>query len=423
MGSLWIAVASSLAFAAAGAAVAALMSALLILGEDGLEAAAADDALAARMLEAVRDPSCRHPFALWASATLLKSCSALLAGGAAFAFARVLGGWTGAAAATGWSLTWLLLQFLFGHLAVHEAMREPWRIVRGGGAWSLRAFEAAGAAGRGFDRVGGWLFGEGYSPEGLMDIRFGSEEGILDVIEEGAEHGTIDPTEERMIEGVLRFGETTVAEGMTVRSDVAFLRAGMSRTEVDDVIGETGFSRYPVLSADGEAVVGVLRIQTLFGPEAAGGWESLQDKPVYVPDSMKVADLFRQFQRGRAHMAVVIDEHGKLCGIITLHDVVEQILGRISDPDDAGERPEWEKDGALSVPGSTPVRLLRDEYGIDVPMSPAYETAAGYALDRLQDVPAGPVTFDDDGFRVTVTETGRFRIRRLRFEKLRAPSA
>lgn len=420
MDTQWIAVLSALALAVAGTAVTALRSALLILGEDGLEETASSDPLAARLLAAVRDPSARHPFALWVAGAGLKAASALFAGGAAFAFLRAMPGWIGAVAAVGWSLTWMLLLFLFEHLATQGAMQQPWQAIRRGGGWSVRALRIAAPAGRALDRIGTWLFGEGYSPEGLMDIRFGSEEGILDVIEEGAEHGTIDPVEERMIEGVLRFGETTVAEGMTARSDVAFLRRGMTRREVDGVIGSTGFTRYPVLSEDGETVIGVLPTQVLFREEAAGGWEPLLDRPVYVPDSMKVADLFRQFQRSRSHMAVVIDEHGKICGIITLHDVIEQILGRLSESEAAGESPEWEKDGSLSVPASTPVRQLRDEYGIDIPMSPVYETAGGFALDCLQDMPEGAVAFRFGGYRITVVETERFRIRRLRFEKVPA---
>ncbi|MGE5664633.1 MAG: transporter associated domain-containing protein, partial [Deltaproteobacteria bacterium] len=78
---------------------------------------------------------------------------------------------------------------------------------------------------------------------------------------------------------------------------------------------------------------------------------------------------------------------------------------------------EWEKDGALSVPAATPVRVLREEYGIDIPAGATYETAGGYALDCLQYVPEGQVTFRAHGYRVTVAETERFRIRRLRFEK------
>jgi Mg2+/Co2+ transporter CorC len=418
MESQWIAVPASLALAGAGASVTALRSALLILGEDGLEEAAAGDPTGMRVLAAVRDPSSRYPFSLWVAAGALKAGSSLFAGGAAFAFAYSYGGWAGFLAAGCWSLTWLMLLFLFEHLATQGVMGRPWPAIRRAGTGALFALRAAGVAARGLDRVGRLLFGDGYSPEGLMDIRFGSEEGILDVIEEGAEHGTIDPDEERMLEGVLRFGESTVAEGMTPRSDVAFLRAGMSRGEVDAVIAAAGFSRYPVLSPDGESVVGILQTKRLFRGDAAEGWEALADKPFYVPESMKVPDLFRQFQRSRLHMAVVIDEHGKLWGVITLHDLVEQILGRLSEGESGGELPEWEKDGALSAPGSTPVRLLRDEYGIDIPMSPSYETAGGYALDRLQDVPEGPVAFLADGYRVTVAETGRFRIRRIRFEKL-----
>lgn len=418
MESQWIAVPASLALAGAGASVTALRSALLILGEDGLEESAAGDPNGMRLLAAIRDPSTRFPFSLWVGAAVLRAGSALFAGGAAFVFASSYGGWIGSMTAACWSLTWLLLLFLFEHLATQGAMQRPWPAIRRAGMGALLTLRVAGVAARGLDRIGRLLFGDGYSPEGLMDIRFGSEEGILDVIEEGAEHGTIDPDEERMLEGVLRFGESTVAEGMTPRSDVAFLRAGMSRGEVDAVIAEAGFSRYPVLSPDGESVVGILQTKRLFRGDAASGWEALADKPFYVPESMKVPDLFRQFQRSRLHMAVVIDEHGKLWGVITLHDLVEQILGRLSEGEEAGELPELEKDGALSAPGSTPVRLLRDEYGIDIPMSPAYETAGGYALDRLQDVPEGSVAFLADGYRVTVTETERFRIRRMRFEKL-----
>ena len=250
-----------------------------------------------------------------------------------------------------------------------------------------------------------------------MDIRIGSEEGILDVIEEGAEHGTIDATEEKMIEGVLRFGETTVAEGMTPWSEVVYLKEGTPRAEVVATVGESGFSRYPVLSHSGEEVVGVLSSFGLFRLPADGRWEDLLEKPMYVPGSMKVSDLLRRFQRAMVHMAVVIDEHGKLCGVITIHDLLEQIVGRLAGGADLQEGPEWEKDGALSVPAATPVRVLREEYGIGIPLGATYETAGGFVMDYLQHLPEGAVTFLAHGYRITVAETERYRIRRLRIEK------
>ena len=110
--------------------------------------------------------------------------------------------------------------FWLENLSTRGAMSHPRRFLRRGGKASLHLLRGAAVPARLLDRLGRWLFGEGYVPEALMDIRFGSEEGILDVIEEGAEHGTIDSTEERMIEGVLRFGETVVNEVMTPWSEV-----------------------------------------------------------------------------------------------------------------------------------------------------------------------------------------------------------
>jgi len=296
-------------------------------------------------------------------------------------------------------------------------MTHPRRILRRGGRIGLYALKGAAAPARLLDRLGRFLFGERYVPEALMDIRFGSEEGILDVIEEGAEHGTIDHAEGMMIEGILRFGETVVSEVMTPWSDVVCLRKGMAHADAAAIVGETGFSRFPVLGRGGQDIDGIVSSRSFFRPGAAEQWEVFIEKPVYVPESMNVSDLLRQFQRTRVHMAVVIDEHGKLCGVITIHDLLEEIVGRLAEGADTPEIPEWEKDGALSVPAATPVRLLRDEYGIDIPLGDTYETAGGFALDCLQGVPEGVVTFLAYGYRVTVAETERFRIKRLRFEK------
>jgi CBS domain containing-hemolysin-like protein len=409
---------AALLLAAGGAAVTALRSSLLIVGEEGLEEdASAGKEIAGQLLSAIRDPGIRHPFSLWVTAAACKAFSGLCAGGAALSLVSRLRGWVGAASAAGWILLFLLLLFCLENLSTRGAMTHPRRILQWGGRGCLHALRGAAAPARLLDRLGRLLFGEGYVPEALMDIRIGSEEGILDVIEEGAEHGTIDHTEEKMIEGVLRFGETVVSEVMTPWSEVVCLRKGMAYAETAAVVGNSGFSRYPVLSRDGEDIEGILISRSLFRTGGQGVWEQFIEKPVYVPESMKVSDLLRQFQRTRVHLAIVIDEHGKLCGVITIHDLLEEIVGRLAGGSESPEVPEWEKDGALLVPAATPVRVLREEYGIDIPLGDTYETAGGFALDCLQDVPEGVVTFLAHGFRITVAETERFRIKRLRFEK------
>jgi CBS domain containing-hemolysin-like protein len=413
----WAAAAAVLAFLAAAATV--FRSSLLILGEDGLsEEASRGEEGAALLLEAVRTPALRHPFSLWIAGVGLKAAAALSAGGAACGLAVSVGGWAGVAAAAGWAAGFLLMAFVLENLAGRKAMQNSRGVLRRWGRACLLAMRAAALPARAVDRIGRVLFRDRYSPEALMDVRFVSEEGILDVIEEGAEHGTIDPTEERMIEGVLRLGEMAVTEGMTPWAEVVFLREGMAYEEVARIAGETGFSRYPVLAAGGEEVVGILTARTLFRKEAVPHWERLLEKPFYVPESMKVSDLFGRFRRMEVHMAIVIDEHGRLCGAITVHDLMEKIVGRLSEGNGPIEAPEWERDGALSVPAAMPVRTLRDDYGIDIPLSDHYETVGGFVMDFLQDVPEGGVTLLAHGYRITVVETDRYRIRRLRLERI-----
>lgn len=413
----WLWALAALALSVAAAVAGAIRTSLIILGEERLsEENARGDRKAGLLLAAIRDPAVRHPFSLWAASAVLKAASAILAGVAALSFALRVRGWGGLPAGAAWTAVFLVFLYYLENVSSSAAMESPRRILRWG-RLSLAVLRLAVFPARVFDRLGRLLFGERYSPEALMDIRFGSEEGILDVIEEGAEHGTIDPTEEKMIEGVLRFGEMTVSEGMTPRGEVVFLREGMPRDEVAGIVGESGFSRYPVLSAGGEGLVGILSSRNLFRQPREARWESHLEKPVYVPESLKVSDLLRRFQRTGVHMAVVIDEHGKLCGVITVHDLLERIVGRLAEGEEAAEGPEWERDGALSVPAATPVRVLREEYGIDLPMSTVYETAGGFVMDYLQEIPEGTITFLAHGYRITVVETGRYRIRRLRIEK------
>ncbi|MBE0603554.1 MAG: CBS domain-containing protein, partial [Deltaproteobacteria bacterium] len=220
------------------------------------------------------------------------------------------------------------------------------------------------------------------------------------------------------IEGIIRYGDRTVSEEMTPRSRVVFLRQGAPLAEVARIVGETSFSRYPVLTENGEEVVGVLPARSLFRAGGDVPWERFLEKPVYVPESMSMAELFRRFERVRIHMAIVIDEHGMLCGVITVDDLLEKILGSMAAREADVDAPALDKDGSLIVPASTAVRELRDDYGIDIPQSAVYETAGGYALDCLQDIPEGQVTFRAHGYRITVLETEGRRIRRLRFEKV-----
>ncbi|MBP2683690.1 MAG: hypothetical protein H6Q79_1729 [Deltaproteobacteria bacterium] len=417
MGSAWPWAVASLALSALGMAVTGVRSSLLILGEEGLsEAAERGNDAAARIRDATLDPSLRFPFSLWVAAAFLKIASAVSAGCAAAAAWRETAGWTGPLLAAVWIAAYLMSVFLLETIATRRGLAHPGNVLRGGAA--LRLLRASALPAAFVEAAGRFFFPGRFSPEALMDVRFGSEEGILTVIEEGAEHGTIDPAEGRMIEGIIRYGDRTVSEEMTPRSRVVFLRQGAPLAEVARIVAETSFSRYPVLTENGEEVVGVLPARSLFRAGGDVPWGRFLEKPVYVPESMNMAELFRRFERVRTHMAIVIDEHGMLCGVITVDDLLEKILGSMAGREADADAPALDKDGSLLVPASTPVRELRDDYGIDIPQSAVYETAGGFALDCLQDIPEGRVTFRAHGYRITVLETEGHRIRRLRFEKI-----
>ena len=412
----WITV--SLALAAIGMMVTCVRTSLLILGEEGLsDAADKGNAVASKVKEAVFDASLRFPFSMWVTAAILKIAAAAAAGCAAANLWFKLDGLAGPAAAIALPPVFFAILFLMENLAVRRGLANPERVLEGGGALRLLRVSAAPAAV--VEAVGGFLFPGRFSPETLMDVRFRSEEGILTVIEKGAEHGTIDPTESRMIEGIIRYGGRTVSQEMTPRSEVVFLRQRAPLEEVVRIVRETSFSRYPVLAENGEDPVGVFPARSLFLASEDAPWDRFLEKLFYVPESMGMADLFREFERVQTHMAIVIDEHGMLSGVITVDDLLEKVLGSLAGScADGVDAPALEADGSLVAPAATTIRELRETYGIDIPDSSFYETAGGFALDSLQDIPVGKETFLSHGYRVTVLETEGRRILRLRFKKI-----
>lgn len=400
-----------------GALCSAVRSALLVAGDDGVARAAARDAGMAALEAAVLDERSRHPFGLFVAAALLKVVSAFLAGVAAVLMARNFIHPGDAFDAALFSTAWFVALLVAEVVSTRPALRDPVAFLSRHSRVSRILVVVGAYPGRLACVLGRIVLGDAYRPETLMDPRSGSEEGILDVVQDGAEAGTIGDAEGKMIEGVLRAGETVVAEVMTPWAETVVLRTSMTFDDVASIVSEDGHSRYPVMSPSGDELVGIILVRSLFRNEARACWTGFVEKPFLVPESMPMTDLFRRFRRERKGVAVAIDEHGKLCGLATVTDLLERIVGSLPDEGPVDARPILEPDGSLSVPGETSVRILREEFGVDIPVSPHYETAAGFVVDALQEVPEQATTFTSAGWRVTVVELERYRIRRLRFER------
>ena len=249
---------------------------------------------------------------------------------------------------------------------------------------------------------------------------FMSEEEIKHMVREGRQQGVLDQTEMEIIHSVFEFTDTPVRKVMVPRPKVFGLDADTAPAEVGALIVESGFSRIPVYERSIDNVVGVVYVK-----DALRLLEKRQPvvirkilHPVHlVPETKKVGELLKELQKRRSHMAIVVDEHGSVAGLVTLEDLLEQIVGEIQDEYDWEERPvERMRDGSMVVEGTLPAAELRDAYKVPLPESGEFETVAGFMLERLGSVPRGGEVVTLDEWRLTVVDVERNRISKVKVE-------
>jgi putative hemolysin len=254
---------------------------------------------------------------------------------------------------------------------------------------------------------------------------FVSEEEIKHLVKQGRQQGVLDQTEMEIIHSVFEFTDTPVRKVMVPRPKIFALDADTPPTEVGSLIVESGFSRIPVYAASLDDVVGVVYVK-----DALRLLEKRQPvvirkilHPVHlVPETKKVGELLKELQKRRSHMAVVVDEHGSVSGLVTLEDLIEEIVGEIQDEYDWEERPvERMKDGSMVVEGTLSAAELRETYGIPLPESGEFATVAGFMLEQLGSVPKGGEVVATGDWRFTVVDVERNRISKVKIEKLPAP--
>ena len=242
---------------------------------------------------------------------------------------------------------------------------------------------------------------------------------------------TLDPAEslppgehEREILLALdRLRDTTAREVMTPRVDVVALRAPVSADAVARAVKESGHSRFPVYEDDLDRLLGVLFVKDLFRMSEDPTDEAIGRrlrKPFMVPEHRRVLDVLQEMRRGRHAFAVVIDEHGGIEGVLTVKDLVSELVGELPDEFDRPEEDEVVRVDAERwlVDGACPVDRVRDEVGAPVPDG-EYVTVGGFLFDRFGRIPAEGDQIVHDGWHFRVAEMDRRRIAKV---VLRAPS-
>jgi putative hemolysin len=253
---------------------------------------------------------------------------------------------------------------------------------------------------------------------------FVSEEEIKHMVREGRQQGVLDQTEMEIIHSVFEFTDTPVRKVMVPRPKVFALDVNTPPGEVGSLIVESGFSRIPVYDETIDNVVGVVYIK-----DALRLMERRQPvvirkilQPAHlVPETKKVGELLKELQKRRTHMALVVDEHGSVSGLVTLEDLIEEIVGEIQDEYDWEERPvEKLRDGSMVVEGTVSAAELRDAHEIPLPESGEFATIAGFMLERLGSMPKGGEVVSLGGWRFTVVDVERNRISKVKIERLPA---
>jgi putative hemolysin len=242
-----------------------------------------------------------------------------------------------------------------------------------------------------------------------------TEEELMTFVEVVEEEGGLEEEEKELIHNIFEFDDTSASEIMTPRADMFVIDADEA---IDlEAIANSGFTRIPLIEGDIDHVIGLLNIKDLFVKLASGtnnvDVREIMRKPYFVPENKKLDRLLHQFKSRKLHMAIVVDEHGGVSGLITLEDALEEIVGEIRDETDKEELHIVErKNKEWGVLGKTDIGDVNDEIGMDIPDTREYDTFSGYVLDNIGRIPKEKEEIAIGDYIITVEEMDGNRINR-----------
>ena len=248
-----------------------------------------------------------------------------------------------------------------------------------------------------------------------------SEEEIKHMVQMANEQGVLEQKESEFINNILRFADRDAYTIMTHRNEVEWLDINSSREENDRIIYESGFTKFLLCDDNIENILGVIKLRDYIdhrnNPEF--DLKSIIAEPLFVPESMNGLKILERFRKDRNYFAVVVDEYGSTQGIITLHDLTENIFGALPDENDT-EEPHIvvRENGSLLVDGGTPIDEMREKVNLkEFDMEDAdYATIAGYILYKLSEIPEVGDHFTTEGYRFEIVDMDKSKIDKVLIE-------
>ena len=261
-----------------------------------------------------------------------------------------------------------------------------------------------------------------------------STEELQVMIQQAHDRGLLPAAEVKVIQSAMQMGEVAVREVMIPRPDVHALSSVATVDEAMRMFATTQRSRIPVYEGSLDHILGFVHIKDMIWvlldrsrriedhlPVPEFSIRSLLRDVLIVPESKSVSELLAEFRSRRTGLAMVVDEFGSILGLVTLEDILEQMVGEINDEFDVVERPLELPDGGIVFDAALKVRELEGRYNVTLPEDASYQTIGGYVLNRLGFIPRGGESFEDEGYRFTVMEMDKRRVSRVKIKRLPPP--
>jgi CBS domain containing-hemolysin-like protein len=283
-------------------------------------------------------------------------------------------------------------------------------------AWPLRPLQFLGQRP---------VISEDQEPE--PEIVDAAREEIRVALEDGTYEGAIEEGEKEMIEGILKFGDAQASEVMTPRTEMECIDVDLSLERAAQKLASFRHSRIPVYEGTLDSIVGVLYVRDLLSASQSDGNPTIRDvmrEPYLVPETKTVSSLLHEFQREHIQIGVIVDEYGGVCGLVTVEDIMEEIVGEIedeSDMEDHESRVVVRQGGEVEVDGRIRIDEINEDFEMDIPEDQDYDTVAGFATSVFGRLPQTGETAEFDGLQVHVLQSDERRVRRVLLHRTEEP--
>jgi len=251
------------------------------------------------------------------------------------------------------------------------------------------------------------------------------EKEIEQLIEEGEQRGIISEDEGEMIQGIFSFRDTIAREIMVPRTDTVCAHSEMNIKDIIQLIIQSGHSRIPVYQDNVDNVIGTLHAKDLLGYWGTEKFDvrSILRIPYFIPETKKISEVLKDLRDNKSHMAVVIDEYGGTAGILTLEDIIEEIIGEVMDEYDADEKLIVEhEDGSISVNARLDIEELEDYLNVELPEG-KFESVGGFVMSLLGKVPVTNEKLVFEDLEMVIEAANSRKIDKIRIRKIGSPGA